>query len=85
MARRAPPPDRGLAAPWECGEREACHSGVTALSTPTTPRRWTPVALVVAAALGLGGLAGAGSLAVDDDRSAAGPGGRLAVQDYESR
>lgn len=51
----------------------------------TTSRRWTPVALVVAAALGLGGIAGAGSLTDDDDAYSAGPGGRLAVQQPENR
>jgi hypothetical protein len=57
---------------------------VTALSSPTTQRRWTPVLLVVAAALGLGGIAGAASLA-DGDEYAAGPGGRLSVQQPAQR
>jgi hypothetical protein len=57
---------------------------VTALSSPTTQRRWTPVLLVVAAALGLGGIAGAASLA-DGDEYGAGPGGRLSVQQPAQR
>jgi hypothetical protein len=81
MARRAPPPTRELAAPRECGERDTCHSGVTTHSSPiathTGPRPWTPVAWVVAAALALGGIAGAASLADGDDT---GPGDRPAVQ-----
>ena len=42
-------------------------------------RRWAPVAFVVSAALVLGGIAGAASLA-DGDEYGSGPGGRLAVQ-----
>jgi hypothetical protein len=37
----------------------------------------------VAAALAIGGIAGAGSLA-DDDGYSAGPGGRLSVQDTDA-
>jgi hypothetical protein len=46
---------------------------------PAASRRWAPVAWVIAAALGIGGIAGAASLA-DGDGYASGPGGRLAVQ-----
>jgi hypothetical protein len=54
---------------------------VTVHTSPTAPsRRWAPVVFVVATALAIGGIAGAGSLADDDDSYSSGPGGRLAVQ-----
>jgi hypothetical protein len=56
---------------------------VTAHSSPIAPRtvsrRWAPAVYVVAAALAIGGIAGAASLA-DGDEYGSGPGGRLAVQ-----
>jgi hypothetical protein len=71
----------------ECRSGRACHSGVTAHSTPIEPRtaarHWAPTAWIVAAGLAIGGIAGAGSLA-DDDGYSAGPGGRLAVQDADA-
>jgi hypothetical protein len=56
---------------------------VTAIGPSTTARRWAPAAWIVAAALAIGGIAGAGSLA-DDDGYSAGPGGRLSVQDSDA-
>jgi hypothetical protein len=54
--------------------------GVTVHTSPIASRRWAPVVFVVAAALAIGGIAGAGSLADDDDANSSGAGGRLAVQ-----
>jgi hypothetical protein len=54
------------------------------IAAPAATRPWTPVVCVVAAALAIGGIAGAASLA-DDDGYSAGPGGRLSVQHPENR